>query len=84
MTATTPTIAIRFATPSEDRVVRRLAALDDAPAPRGAVLLALVDGQPQAALSLDTGHTVADPFQRTADLVELLRLRRSLLDARAA
>jgi hypothetical protein len=44
------------------------------------VLVAEVDGTPVAAISLVDGHVVADPFERTADVVELLRLRAAQLD----
>ena len=37
--------------------------------------MAEVAGEVQAALSLDTGESVADPFRPTAALVDLLRLR---------
>jgi hypothetical protein len=67
-------IALRFAHADESETVRRLAALDSAPAPRGDVLLALVDGEPVAALGLGDGRVVATPFQPTADVVAHLRL----------
>lgn len=61
---------------SEDNdAVRRLAELDDAAALEGSALLALVDGQPVAALSLEDGRVVADPFRLTSGPVSLLRLR---------
>lgn len=69
------TIAIRLAHADEASDVRRLAALDSAAAPRGDVLLAIVDGRPTAALALGDGRVVADPFVPTADVVALLRLR---------
>jgi hypothetical protein len=52
-----------------------LAALDSAHVPAGDVLLAESSGRVLAALSLADGHAVADPFEHTAQLVELLRLR---------
>ena len=67
-------IALRFAHADESDTVRRLAALDSAPAPRGDVLLALVDGEPVAALGIEDGRVVATPFQPTADVVAHLRL----------
>lgn len=39
------------------------------------MLVAAVDGEPVAALPLDGGPAIADPFQRTAALVSLLELR---------
>lgn len=71
----TQTVVLRVAVPRDAAALTRLAALDDAPAPTGDVLLALVDGDPVAALSLTDGHAVANPFVRTADAVALLRLR---------
>lgn len=53
----------------------RLAALDSADVPSGDVLLAESSGQLLAALSLADGHAVADPFEHTAEMVALLRLR---------
>jgi hypothetical protein len=73
------TIAIRAAHDDEAGTVLRLAALDSAPAPRGDVLLAVVDGEPVAAVSLHDGRVVADPFRRTDDVVALLRLRASMV-----
>jgi hypothetical protein len=65
-------------------VVRRLADLDDAPMLNGEILLALVDGQAIAALSLTDGRVVADPFLPTAEAVALLSLRASQLSATQA
>jgi hypothetical protein len=79
-----PTVVIRRATPAERAAVGRLAALDSARAPRGEVLLALVDGVAWAALSLDDGRAVADPFRPSAHAVELLRIRAAHLHAAPA
>jgi hypothetical protein len=68
-------IALRLAQADERPAVRRLAALDDAPELAGDVLLALVNGEPVAALSLADGRIVADPFRFTEEAVGLLRLR---------
>jgi hypothetical protein len=70
-----PTVALRLAGTDEANMVRRLAALDDAPPLEGPVLLALVDGEPVAARSLADGRVVANPFVYTRELVELLRIR---------
>jgi hypothetical protein len=66
-------LLIRPASNLDDAVVRRLAALDSHAPLRGSVLLADVDGEPVAALSVDTGEQVADPFRPTAHIVEALR-----------
>jgi hypothetical protein len=76
------TVALRRARDDEADVVRRIADLDDAPTLQGDVLLALVDGEPVAALGLQDGRIVADPFEPTADAVALLRLRASHLSSR--
>jgi hypothetical protein len=74
MTYTTPTISIRAATHGDGPTLARLAALDSAPVPFGPVLLAEVDGQPRAALSVSDDRVIGDPFARTAELAELLRV----------
>ena len=67
----------------DDQVaVERLATLDARPAPSGDVLLALVDGEPVAALSLEDGSVVADPFAPSAGAVELLQIRAQRLRGR--
>ena len=68
------TISIRPA-PSADTAVERLAQLDSRPSFAGPALVAEVDGEPRAALSLRDGGVVADPFAPTSELVGLLRMR---------
>ena len=75
METTAPHISIRLATDDEDRTLLRLAALDSAPAPRGPVLVADVDGEIVAAHSLARARSIADPFRPTAEVRELLELR---------
>ena len=53
--------------------VRRLAALDSAPVPRGPLMLAEVEGELRAAVSVDGRAAIADPFHRTLELVALIR-----------
>jgi hypothetical protein len=83
VSATPParTVELRLATADDAPVVRRLAALDDAPVLDGPVLLARHDGQAVAALSLDDGRVVADPFVLTGDAVAMLRLRAAHVSA---
>ncbi|HEY3193197.1 MAG TPA: hypothetical protein VGJ61_10455 [Solirubrobacterales bacterium] len=38
-------------------------------------MIAEVDGEGWAAVALESGEVLADPFRPTADLVEMLRLR---------
>jgi hypothetical protein len=66
-------LVMRPMRPAEAATVRRLAYLDSSRPLRGDVLVALVDDCPVAAVSLSDGRVVADPFERTADVVELLR-----------
>ena len=67
-------ITIRRAHPEEPGVLR-VAALDSARVPRSPLLVAEVDGEIRAALSLDDGASVADPFHSSLGLVDLLRAR---------
>ncbi|HET9103399.1 MAG TPA: hypothetical protein VFN55_08595 [Solirubrobacteraceae bacterium] len=66
-------ITLRAAGPADAGPLRRLAALDSACVPAPPLLLAEVDGVLRAALSLADGRAIADPFQRTAGLIALLR-----------
>ena len=68
-------ITIRTATTADEFAVRRLAALDSSSPPTGDILLAEMDDELWAALSIDTGDSIADPFRPSRDLVDLLRLR---------
>jgi hypothetical protein len=74
-------IQLRVAHADEADVVRQLAVLDDAPELEGQVLLALIDGEAVAGLSLRDGSVVANPFIRTREAVVLLRLRAEQLSA---
>lgn len=75
-------IAIRRATESDRVALERLAALDSARPLTGEALIAEVGDEPQAAIQIATGTTVADPFRPTAHLVELLGVRASRLRER--
>jgi hypothetical protein len=74
-----PDVVLRFATAADVGRLRTLAQLDSAPVPTGAVLIAEVGGRLRAALPLDGGAPVADPFRRSADIVQLLRMRAAQL-----
>src|SRR4051812_27850161 len=71
----TPSISIRTAHRDDFSALWRVASLDDALVPAEPLLVAERDGEIVAALSMRSGEAVADPFQRTADTVDLLRLR---------
>jgi hypothetical protein len=82
MSTTTDTVTIRRAG-AEDRVALSLLAMLDSAQPlRGAhALVAESAGLVLAAISLEDGRVIADPFFPTAHLVELLRARAGSLDA---
>ena len=71
-----PAITIRQSTIEDQFELTRLAALDDRPALDEA-MLGFVDGELKAAVAFCGDEAIADPFTRTAELVELLRLRAS-------
>jgi hypothetical protein len=73
-------LSLRFATDDDARRLRTLAQLDSAPVPSGPMLIAEIDGRLVAALPLDGGAAIADPFRRSADIVALLRMRAAQLD----
>ena len=71
----TQTISLRVATDRDAAVIAKLSALDSKPALHVPAVVALVDGRPVAAASLSDASVVADPFVRTAEVVELLQAR---------
>jgi hypothetical protein len=77
-TATDPaeTLTIRMAVPADAEALDRLAQLDSAPTPAPVpMLVAEVGGQLRAAMPLHGGAAIADPFQRTVELVAILAER---------
>jgi hypothetical protein len=68
-------VTLRPATGEDDEELARLAALYDRPLPSGPLLLAEVDGELQAALTLPGAQELMEPYFPTAALVELLALR---------
>jgi hypothetical protein len=82
--ATTDSISIRPFTDSDVQAVREVAQRDSSTVPAGMLLVAEVGGRVRAALSLDTGEVVADPFAPSAELVDLLRARARQLNGRPA
>ncbi len=68
-------IVIRPATASDGAELERLAQLEGVASPRGQIILAEQGTVALAAISLEDGQVVADPFQRTALVVAMLRLR---------
>jgi aspartate carbamoyltransferase catalytic subunit len=70
-----PTIVIRLAGRNDATALHTLAALDSRLPLTGPAMLAELDGTVRAALDLSDGSVAADPFVRTAEVVEMLRLR---------
>jgi hypothetical protein len=68
-------VTLRYASAADAQRLRVLAELDSAEPPRGPALVAEVDGRLWAALPLDGGAPIADPFHRGAELVALLQMR---------
>jgi hypothetical protein len=68
-------LRIRYATPDDTVALERLAQLDSRRPPRGVVLLADVEGALWAAISLDDGHLIADPFRPSGELAFRLAQR---------
>jgi hypothetical protein len=76
---TADNITIRRADEADSGALERLATLDSGRAFSGDVLIAAVDHEPQAAIEIATGATVADPFRPTAHLIDLLSVRAARL-----
>ena len=74
-------VTMRMAGPADGEALRKLAGLDSRRLPPGPHLVAERDGRIDAAVSLSTDELVADPFRRTAELVELLRCQAHALRA---
>jgi hypothetical protein len=75
-------VTVRLARESDTARLFSLAALDSAPAPQGGeYLIAETEAQIVAALPLGGGLPIADPFRRTAALVQMLELRADQLRA---
>jgi hypothetical protein len=71
----TADISIRLAGAADALALQRVAERDSRLVPAGRLLVAEVGGEVRAALSLETGEAIADPFRPSAALLELLRLR---------
>jgi hypothetical protein len=80
--APAPQVIIRGSTERDAKALQRLAELDSAPPPRGAHLLVEEGGELRAAVPMDGGRPLADPFHCTDDLVVMLEV--GLARARSA
>ena len=74
-----PGVILRLATAADADRLQTLAQLDSARVPTGQVLIAEVGGRLRAALPLDGGAPIANPFRRSTDIVQLLRMRAAQL-----
>jgi hypothetical protein len=70
-------VVIRESARSDAERLRRLAQLDSARLHQGPMVVAEVDGDLRAAVAIDNGSVIADPFHRTADLVALAEMHAS-------
>jgi hypothetical protein len=69
-------LTLRDATDADAADLLRLARLDSqARPPSGRLIVALDEGVLVAAMSVESGATIADPFRATAPIVALLQLR---------
>jgi hypothetical protein len=69
-------LVIRASRPDDAAALQRLAELDGLPYPGSSnLLVAEVEGAVLAALPVEGGEPIADPFRATAHLVEVLSLR---------
>jgi hypothetical protein len=68
---------VRFATPEDTDLLRRIAERNSQQPLVGRVLIGQLDGTPAAALSLHDGRVIGDSSPRTGPLVTTLRMRAS-------
>jgi hypothetical protein len=68
-------VEIRYAGSTDAPALERLRQLDSGHGVEGTALLAEADGVALAALELGSGRVIADPFRRTVEVIELLRVR---------
>ena len=74
-------VVLRLAEAEDGAALYRLAALDSMPTPGGAALLAEIDGEVIAALTLGDRVRIGDPFRHTVAILDLLELRADQLEA---
>jgi hypothetical protein len=63
-------VTLRICRLEDERALRRLATRDSAAPLAGTVLLAEVEGEPRAAIALESRRVVADPFARADQLAQ--------------
>ncbi|MDX6585892.1 MAG: hypothetical protein QOI31_365 [Solirubrobacterales bacterium] len=68
-------ITIRTAREADMADLARVAGRDTHELPSGTLLVAKVGSDVRAAISLSDGTIIADPFHRTTELVQMLKIR---------
>ena len=77
------TYVIRRATVDDEQTLQRLAELDSQRPLNGPALIGEIDGRPAAAVSLQDGRVIADPFEFTVQLRQVLRMRAAATNTHA-
>ena len=72
-------LTIRHAEPGDTPAIRRLAALDSQPDLTGPTLIAEIGDEAWAAVELQSGRTVADPFRPSAQIAAIASARATVL-----
>jgi hypothetical protein len=80
-TALTRHHRVRIAGDADRELIGRIAALDSSQPIEGPTLIGEIDGIAVAVVSLTDGRAVADPFRRTAGLVDVMRARARAMGA---
>ena len=75
------TYVIRLAGDADEAALERIAQLDSAAPLEHPILVGEIGGRVAAAVDLDSGRAIADPFTRTAHLLAHLRVRAAGLEA---
>jgi hypothetical protein len=75
------TITIRPLQEEDVAAVELLAELEESHVPPGRLLVAEVEGTIEAAVAVEGGETVANPFSTSGEAVSLLRIRAAQLRA---
>lgn len=76
------TITIRRSTKADAGAIERVAQREGVRAPDGDLLVGDVDGEVWAAIGLDGGALIADPFRPSGEIADLLRVRLARLKGR--
>ena len=76
-------LKLRAASEADAPALARLARLDSSRPPAGTLIVAEDHGEIVAAMAVDDGSTIADPFRATSAIVALLRLRAEQLKPRS-